>query len=102
MVANSGVVGLSVLRLAPNIAVDDGMVTVCIIQAETAMAYVTALWKALLGDGAGETMQCLTAQETITIEADRPLPVQADGEPIGQRAVTAHIKPHAIQVVVPA
>jgi YegS/Rv2252/BmrU family lipid kinase len=101
VVANSGVVGLSVLRLAPNIAVDDGEVSVCIIEAETAMDYITTIWKALLGDGAGETMRCLTARETIVIEADRPLPVQADGEPIGHQAVTAHVSPHAVRVVVP-
>ena len=42
-------------------------------------------------------------RESVTIEAVRQqLPVQADGEPIGQTPVTVQLVPSAVRVIVPA
>jgi diacylglycerol kinase (ATP) len=43
----------------------------------------------------------LSAERSIAINADRPLPVQADGDVIGQTPVHVQVVPKAVQIIVP-
>jgi diacylglycerol kinase family enzyme len=43
----------------------------------------------------------MSAERSIVIDADRALPVQADGEIIGQTPVQVQVDPSAVQVIVP-
>jgi diacylglycerol kinase family enzyme len=44
----------------------------------------------------------LAARTAVTVASDRPLPVQADGEIIGDTPVTVRLVPGSVRVVVPA
>jgi diacylglycerol kinase (ATP) len=44
----------------------------------------------------------LSATRSIAISADRALPVQADGEIIGETPVQVQVVPDAVRVIVPA
>jgi diacylglycerol kinase family enzyme len=46
-------------------------------------------------------LQYLTAERTVAVHADRPLPVQGDGEIIGQTPIEVRVVPGALRVVVP-
>jgi diacylglycerol kinase family enzyme len=46
-------------------------------------------------------MRCLSADRRIVITADRPLPVQGDGELIGHTPVQVGVVPGAMQMIVP-
>jgi diacylglycerol kinase family enzyme len=37
-------------------------------------------------------------KQTLTIEADRPLPIEADGEVLGSTRATVDVVPHAIRM----
>lgn len=97
IVANSGTVALSALQLAPDVTPDDGRLAVCVIRARTGLAYLGALVAALLGRDRSRGIDCQHATRTISIEAKGDLPVQADGDPLGCRQVTAHV----VRVIVP-
>jgi diacylglycerol kinase family enzyme len=60
------------------------------------------IWKALRGqqDHAPQ-LSYLHAYQSVTIRADRAVPVRADGEIIGESAVTINILPQALEVIVP-
>lgn len=101
VVTNTGIIGISALKLAPDSAMDDGEVAVCIIRGRTLFGYITALLNALLRRPRDQRIECLPARERIEIAATRPLPVQADGEPIGRQRAEIQIVPHAVKLIVP-
>lgn len=41
------------------------------------------------------------ARQSVTIATRRPMPVQADGEIVGETPVTIRVVPGAVRVVVP-
>jgi len=47
-------------------------------------------------------LRYLSAERSIVVSADRPLPVQADGEIIGETPVRVQVAPAAVRVIVPA
>ncbi len=102
VIANSGVVGLSQLRLDRHITVDDGEVSVCIIRARSAITYIQMLGSTLLNRKPTRGLWCIPAHTRVRIAADRPLPVQADGEAIGRQQVEIIVVPHAVSIIVPA
>jgi diacylglycerol kinase family enzyme len=46
-------------------------------------------------------VRCIRVERSVTIDADQPLPVQADGDLIGQTPVHVRLIPSAVQVIVP-
>jgi diacylglycerol kinase family enzyme len=51
--------------------------------------------------GRHRNMRYLTADRTVSVNTKLPLPVQADGETIGQTPVQVNLVPRAVQVIVP-
>ena len=49
-----------------------------------------------------EEFNCVDATREITIEANRPIPVQGDGELIGNTPVTVMLVPRSLHIVCPA
>jgi diacylglycerol kinase (ATP) len=48
-----------------------------------------------------EEVTCVDAMREVRIEANRPVPVQGDGEVIGTTPVTVKLIPRALNVIVP-
>lgn len=102
LIANGGVLGIPPFRWGPNITPDDGRIDVCIVSARTLLDYVGLVWHTLLGQQRRDrNVRYIAARNSITISADIPLPIQADGEILGDTPIQIQVVPHAIQVIVP-
>ena len=102
LVANSGTLGQPPLRWGPDIRPDDGRLDVCIIRARTAWHYLRLAWNVAWGrHKADPRLLYLVAGRSVAIGTRKPLPVQADGEIIGQTPIAVAVVPAAVQVVVP-
>jgi len=90
------------LRLSPNIRPDDGRVHVCIVRSATLGSYLRLLAGALAGDPERlPDYDCRPAEMEVRIRSGRPLPVQGDGEVIGETPVRIGISPRSLRVLVP-
>ena len=102
MVANASILGIKSLQLDPNIRMDDGKLNVCRIYANSVTDYLQLAVSMFRGDQKRNwNVLCVEAQEEVEIRARERLPVQGDGDLIGQLPVTVKIRPKAIQVVTP-
>jgi YegS/Rv2252/BmrU family lipid kinase len=115
-IANSGSLGQPGMSLIPGIDVADGKLDVVVIpQANfaTFTALLATIWGRRelqpedlsnqyneLGVQAGRALQYWQAGE-VSVTADPPQRVQADGELLGEVAVTCRVLPGALQVLVP-
>jgi len=103
LIANGGVLGAPPFRWGPNIRPDDGKIDVCIVGARTALDYMGLIWHTILGQQRRDrNVRYLTAERSIAISADQPLPIQADGEIIGDTPIQIEVVPNALKVIVPA
>jgi YegS/Rv2252/BmrU family lipid kinase len=102
MVANTSILGLKALRLDPSIRMDDGKLNVCRIYANTVGEYLKLGWSMLRGEQERNwNVLCIEASNEVEIRSPRDLPVQGDGELIGQLPVTVKLRPKAIRIVTP-
>ena len=102
LVANGGTLGTPPLRWGPDIAPDDGVLDLCIWQVGTPRYYLQQLWHLLTGRARqGPVLTYHRVHQQVVIAASAPLPVQADGEIIGETPVQVAVVPHAVQVIVP-
>jgi YegS/Rv2252/BmrU family lipid kinase len=104
LVANCGVLGQPPFRWGPDIVPDDGVIDVCVIRARSLWDYARIGWNFVTGRHRQDpNVRYLKVRDEVTIAmvSSKPLPVQADGEIIGQTPVTVRNKPAALKVVVP-
>ncbi len=91
VVANSGILGQPRSAGDQGSAPDDGRIDVCIVRARSLWNYITLTWHVILGRHKQDTnVRYLTAERHVIITTTRnkqPLPVQADGEIIGETPV---------------
>ncbi|MDR3635799.1 MAG: diacylglycerol kinase family lipid kinase [Isosphaeraceae bacterium] len=104
LVANSGILGQPPLRWGPDIRPDDGRLDVCVVRARNLFDYAMLAWHVVNGQHRRDhRVRYLTAREGVTIETlSKSLPVQADGEIIGETPVTVKLVASAVEVIVPA
>lgn len=102
MVSNSSILGLKILRLDTGIHMDDGKLNVCRIYANTFAEYFKLMVSMLRGDQQHNwDILCVEALQEVEIHCREKLPVQGDGELIGNLPVTVKIHPQAVQIVTP-
>lgn len=102
MVANTAILGIKALQLDPSIRMDDGKLNVCRIYANTVTEYLKLGASMLRGDQKRNwNVLCMEASQEVEIRSREKLPVQGDGELIGQLPVTVKIRPKAIRIVTP-
>lgn len=102
-IANSGVLlGLEALRLDPDASLDSGKLSVCRARLQTVFDYVKMAFKiAVQSASESEEFHCEDARREVRIEANRPVPVQGDGELMGNTPVTVKLIPRALHIIVP-
>ncbi len=101
-VANGKLLSLPFLRLEQDIRLDDGQLDVFVVRARTALDYLRLATGLLLTRSKGApNVRYLSVSDRIHIDAHRPLPVQADGDIIGQTPIWVEVAPGALRVVVP-
>jgi YegS/Rv2252/BmrU family lipid kinase len=102
LVANSGILGQPPFRWGPDIRLDDGRLDVCIIRARTFLDYARLAWKFVLDRHKSDPkVRYLVAERSVAIAAKTPLPVQADGEIVGETPVQVEVVPGAVCVIAP-
>ncbi|HLO13393.1 MAG TPA: diacylglycerol kinase family protein [Anaerolineales bacterium] len=102
MVANSATLGIKPLQLDQSIRMDDGKMNVCRIYANSFGDYLKLAISMLRGEQERNwNVLCVEALKEVEIHSRVRLPVQGDGDVIGQLPVTVKIRPKAIHIVTP-
>jgi diacylglycerol kinase (ATP) len=101
VVANSSTAGDPNIRWGAHVRLDEGVLDVCIVRARAPLDYFTIAWHLLRGQQRDPRVRFLRARESIAIDASHTLPVEADGDLIGQTPVHIRVVPAAVRVIVP-
>lgn len=80
----------------------DGQLDAYLLSAQGPLAAGVLLTELMLGEESGIYTQHLTVKESIEVETERPVPVQVDGEVIGETPVTIRLLPRALRILVPS
>ena len=99
-VANSGVYGGG-MRLAPEASLEDGLLDVVATAAIGRVAFLRALPKVFRGTHVHEPSVSVRTALEVTLAADRPFRVFADGDPVGVLPCTVTVLPGAVRVLLP-
>lgn len=101
VVANSGAYGHG-LRIVPPAVVDDGLADVMVVGAGPRRKIVRFMSQAKTGAHIHGSEVRLSTTKEIVIDADRPVPVCADGDEVATLPATVRIREAALPVVAPA
>jgi YegS/Rv2252/BmrU family lipid kinase len=99
-VANSGAYGGGML-LAPDAKLDDGLLDVVLSEETSRRHFLASLPKVFKGTHVQDPRIHVLRGREITIDADKPFEIYADGDPIGVLPATVRVRPHAVQVLLP-
>jgi YegS/Rv2252/BmrU family lipid kinase len=99
-VCNSGVFGGG-MYLAPDAALDDGLVDVVLIADQSKLAYLRGLPNVFKGTHLRHPAVTLLQGREVTFSADRPFTAYADGDPVAELPTTVRALPGALRVVAP-
>jgi YegS/Rv2252/BmrU family lipid kinase len=99
-VANSGVFGAGMF-LAPDAALDDGLLDVVMIARQSKLGYLRGLPRVFNGSHLRDPALTLVRGREISFRADRSFTAYADGDPIGELPLTVRVLPGALRVVAP-
>ena len=105
LVLNCGEVIPPVLRVGADVALDDGMLDLIALAADTPWQCIRGVWRVLQNVvlGTGPTAYLASARGCeITIVSEQVQPVQFDGDVAGTTPVTVTVAPGALRVMVPA
>jgi YegS/Rv2252/BmrU family lipid kinase len=100
-VANSGFYGGG-MRVAPQARLDDGALDVVWLAECSRAGLVRLLAKVFRGTHVDAPGVSVRRTAEVTVSADRPFTVYADGDPIGNLPITLRAVPAALKVLLPA
>lgn len=101
-VANYGMVGFNAIENVLNIKPDDGKVDLLIFRARTILDLPSLFWQAFIKhQKRAPKYRQISAVKSITIRTNPPIPVQADGELLGQTPINVTVLPRCVRVIVP-
>lgn len=98
--ANSRAYGAGMM-IAPHADLHDGKLDVILVQESSKLTFLRRLPSVFKGTHVEHESVDELRGTTVTIAADRPFTVFADGDPIGELPITVRTVPDAIQVLVP-
>lgn len=103
MIANVGELGAADLRWGADIALDDGVIDICVVHARTLKDYLALIWHVLQHRHvAAPKLSYYRATRHIQITTpNKQVPVRGDGEIIGYSAVKVMLLPHALTIIAP-
>lgn len=103
VVVNTGMMGQPPLRWGPDIRADDGRLDICIVRARTLLDYASIFWHVVRArHKQSPNVRYRVASGSVAIATRQPLPVQADGEILGDTPVRIELIPNALKVIVPS
>lgn len=89
------------LWIAPTAQIDDGLLHVCIIRQTSKLRILLLLPTVFTGKHILEPEVSLHAVKRVRLESDFPLPLFADGEPIGTTPAEIQVAPNDLTVFAP-
>jgi YegS/Rv2252/BmrU family lipid kinase len=89
------------MYLAPDAALDDGLLDVVIVSDVPKLRYLRLLPTAFKGEHIHQPNVHVMRGAELEISADRPFTLYADGDPIGELPTTIRALPKAVRVIVP-
>jgi len=98
--ANSGVYGGG-MRLAPDARLDDGLLDIVAIEHVGRLRFLASLPKVFRGTHVRLPSVRVLRAAAVSISADRPFTLYADGDPIAQLPARVRALPGAVRVLVP-
>ena len=104
LVANSGMLGQPPFRWGPDIRPDDGVIDVCVVRVRSLVDYARIGWNVVRNRHRQDPgVSYLKARRGVVVAtvSPKPLPVQGDGEIIGETPVEVKLVPGAVRVAVP-
>ena len=104
LIANSGLLlGIKTLQLDEKASLDSGKLSICTARLRTVFDYVRIAVKLLMQSSDEiEEFNCVRASRGVVVDANRSVPVQGDGELIGNTPVTVTLIPRSLHIVCPA
>jgi YegS/Rv2252/BmrU family lipid kinase len=99
-VSNSGRYGGG-MQLAPDASLTDGLLDVVTTSDASKIRFLKALPKVFSGKHIEEPAFAVRTATTVTLDADRPFRVFADGDPIATLPCEVTVKPAAVHVILP-
>jgi YegS/Rv2252/BmrU family lipid kinase len=90
------------MYLAPDAELDDGLLDVVIINQVSKLRYVSQLPKVFQGTHVRNAEVEVLRARTVTVRADRPFTIYADGDPQVDVPATVSVLPRALRVLCPA
>jgi YegS/Rv2252/BmrU family lipid kinase len=91
------------MRAAPEALLDDGLLEVIVLENVSKLAFLTKILpRVFSGEHVREPCVHMFRAREVSIEADRPFTMYADGDPIGELPLRVRAVPGAIDVLVPA
>lgn len=102
VIANAGQIGHG-LSFAPDAAMDDGVIDLCILHRFYFRDVLRMLWQSLRGQLPADRAVSFHQAKRIEIQSDPPLDLQIDGEVVDMTTpLVAEVLPKALTVCVPA
>ena len=89
------------LKITPDALVDDGLLDVCLVPSVSRWRVLQVLPKVFSGRHVTHPVVSMHRTRRLEIEADEPIWVWADGEPLCQTPATIDLIPGALSVLVP-
>ncbi len=87
--------------IAPTAQLDDGLLHVCIVRATSKWRILRLLPTVFSGEHVREPEVSLHPAKQVHLDSDEPIPLFADGEPVGTTPATVTVVPNALRVFVP-
>ncbi len=90
------------MRAAPDALLDDGLLEVVVLESVSKLRFLTRIFpKVFSGTHVHEPCVHVFRAREISLSADRPFTMYADGDPIGELPVRVRAVPEAVRVLVP-
>ena len=99
-IMNCGLLGKLLYPKGPDIRIDDGQLGVWILSMKTIWDYFRYAIGVIAGWTVNPEAHFISAERTVSIRSNRPLPVQADGDIIGTTPVDMEVLPGVLTVLV--
>jgi diacylglycerol kinase (ATP) len=100
LIANSGTLGNTGMKLAPTIDVSDGLLDLIVIRQGDLGALLSVAVSVLRGNEDAQPFQHWQARE-ITLVTDPQQSLQLDGNVVGKTPFTARVAPKGAHIIVP-
>jgi len=102
MVANAGSILGGRFSIGPDVRPDDGELDLCIYLPQHPREVFAVVWKLLRRDFRPDPLMQFVRGRTFRLESESPVPVQADGDIVGETPIVITVAPKAVEFLVPA